>query len=737
MLAQLKQYDEEELESIYSKGSLFSDNKQIKEISNVVTQQRNALTAIVTYNNNILKIADSVKLGSNLNKKEKILESSNNLISNDNDNNQVISNNLISSLQNLTTLIDELGEKLKMTDLSSTKSVNTAKSMDSSGMKLGSTGKALAVAGIAIAGISILSKPKPPRVDQASEKLSKTATSAVKSAESRSESIKISENSFSNQFASFIGNMVKTGLIGGVVGAIGGAIGSMMGDGTVAGDDGQNQQAGKAPTDGNAALIYNAAKEAGYDNNFSAAFVALANKESGLKPKPENLNYSAKRIQEVWPKKPGAVAYAGNPQGLANYVYGRVNGNRGGNDGWTYRGRGFVQLTGRGNYDRIGKSIGLDLVNNPDLLLQPGPAAKSLIAYMQSNHVLKGRKSANSLGEATRLATDAAGGRSGFSNTEYGRENLRRVNEYAFSHSVEQMSNPQTDSQESSSSKNLGTSEAPKGTIWKGKDEKDGLMTFVSKTNDPSTGKVKYETWTSADSTHHPISEEQANTQIQSRKLKSNNTKPQKPQKVQSGSKQSNTKSEDMSSFNLPSASSSGGIVALGHALEKLGFRVGEHPAFGGIKGRHSATGGHYTQDSIDVNVSTGINEATDPKWGPIFDKLATAGKQAGYHTLWRVKDHQDHIHFQYSGSMGKNSKIGGNKKEAIQQASAPRSQALPKASTQVAIQNARQKQMAPTIIAKNNIIRQQVKAPIVLSQASGKTNHVRKPMEHFAYLVG
>jgi hypothetical protein len=238
MLTQLKQYDEEELESIYSKGSLFSDNKQIKEISNVVTQQRNALTAVVTYNNNILKIADSVKLGSNLNKKEKILESSNNLISNDNDNNQVISNNLISSLQNLTTLIDELGEKLKMTDLSSTKSVNTAKSMDFSGMKLGSTGKALAVAGIAIAGISILSKPKPPRVDQTSDKLGKTANKAVRTAEQRIETTKVSENSFANQFASFIGNVLRYGLLGGVVGAIGGAIGSMMGDGG-GGDSGE------------------------------------------------------------------------------------------------------------------------------------------------------------------------------------------------------------------------------------------------------------------------------------------------------------------------------------------------------------------------------------------------------------------------------------------------------------------------------------------------------------------
>ena len=49
------------------------------------------------------------------------------------------------------------------------------------------------------------------------------------------------------------------------------------------------------------------------------------------------------------------------------------------------------------------------------------------------------------------------------------------------------------------------------------------MTTFVNKTNDPNTGKDKFETWTSADSTHHPISEEQAITQINSRKLKSTN----------------------------------------------------------------------------------------------------------------------------------------------------------------------------------------------------------------------
>lgn len=112
--------------------------------------------------------------------------------------------------------------------------------------------------------------------------------------------------------------------------------------------------------------------------------------------------------------------------------------------------------------------------------------------------------------------------------------------------------------------------------------------------------------------------------------------------------------------LNLPTASSAGSIVPLGRFLQStLGLRVSEHPEFGGVLGKHSKNGGHYDGTAIDVNVGTGMVEANDPKWGPIFDELALAGMRAGYHTLWRTKDHHNHIHFQHSGSMGKNSKIG------------------------------------------------------------------------------
>jgi putative chitinase len=55
-------------------------------------------------------------------------------------------------------------------------------------------------------------------------------------------------------------------------------------------------------------------------------------------------------------------------------------------DGWKYRGRGLKQLTGKDNYTRCGAGIGVDLVNNPDLLLEPTYAALSGAWFWQSNN---------------------------------------------------------------------------------------------------------------------------------------------------------------------------------------------------------------------------------------------------------------------------------------------------------------------------------------------------------------
>ena len=142
----------------------------------------------------------------------------------------------------------------------------------------------------------------------------------------------------------------------------------------------------------NANLIVKAAKENGITNPLSiAAILAIVSKESNFIPKSENLNYTAKRITEVWPKIPLALAKTleNNPQKLANYVYGQkpygmrdnAFGNTAKNDGFLFSGKGFNQLTFKGNYKKIGDLIGVDLISNPNIVNTPEIASKVLIAF--------------------------------------------------------------------------------------------------------------------------------------------------------------------------------------------------------------------------------------------------------------------------------------------------------------------------------------------------------------------
>lgn len=117
---------------------------------------------------------------------------------------------------------------------------------------------------------------------------------------------------------------------------------------------------------------------------------------SSFVPKAENLNYtSAARIREVWPSrfKTAATAkpFVRNPQGLANKVYGGRLGNTGPNDGWDYRGRGYPQTTGKANYEQSGKIVGVDLVTNPERMLEPRIAAITMITSM-SRGLYTGKK---------------------------------------------------------------------------------------------------------------------------------------------------------------------------------------------------------------------------------------------------------------------------------------------------------------------------------------------------------
>lgn len=101
----------------------------------------------------------------------------------------------------------------------------------------------------------------------------------------------------------------------------------------------------------------------------------------------EDLDYSAGRIAEVWPRLASRAAeLAHNPVLLANAAYATVGWNRGeaSGDGWRYRGRGLFMLTGRWNYNFFGRRIGEDLIAAPDRAADAIIAARLALAYWTS-----------------------------------------------------------------------------------------------------------------------------------------------------------------------------------------------------------------------------------------------------------------------------------------------------------------------------------------------------------------
>lgn len=115
-------------------------------------------------------------------------------------------------------------------------------------------------------------------------------------------------------------------------------------------------------------------------------FMAQIEHESGLKPISENLNYSADRLLKIFPKyfnNEKALLYANKPQLIANKVYANRmgNGNEASGEGWKYRGRGFIQITGKENYFRLANDTDLDCLKNPDLLLEEANAMVSALWF--------------------------------------------------------------------------------------------------------------------------------------------------------------------------------------------------------------------------------------------------------------------------------------------------------------------------------------------------------------------
>jgi len=118
-----------------------------------------------------------------------------------------------------------------------------------------------------------------------------------------------------------------------------------------------------------------------------AHFMAQIEHESGLKPISENLNYSAIGLLKTFPKyfknSKEASVYSNTPEKIANRVYANRmgNGTFESGEGWKYRGRGFIQITGKENYFRLANDTDLDCLKNPDLLLEEANAMISALWF--------------------------------------------------------------------------------------------------------------------------------------------------------------------------------------------------------------------------------------------------------------------------------------------------------------------------------------------------------------------
>ena len=117
-----------------------------------------------------------------------------------------------------------------------------------------------------------------------------------------------------------------------------------------------------------------------------AHFFSQISHESGLKPISENLNYSAQGLIQTFSKyftTTEAINFANQPEKIANRVYANRmgNGDEKSGDGWKYRGRGFIQITGKINYFQLANDTDLDCLKNPDLLLQEANAMISALWF--------------------------------------------------------------------------------------------------------------------------------------------------------------------------------------------------------------------------------------------------------------------------------------------------------------------------------------------------------------------
>ena len=169
---------------------------------------------------------------------------------------------------------------------------------------------------------------------------------------------------------------------------------------------------------------------AGVPKEKQAIYLGQFKKETGgFKKLKENLNYSSvERLHKIFGKRKfqkknekgeivdTASEYVNNPEKLANLVYDDANrsansklGNTQKGDGWKYRGRGYIQVTGRENYAKLSKQLFGDenvLLDDPDILSDPEFAADAAISWLNTN--TKGLTTADEISNVVNIGESAA-----------------------------------------------------------------------------------------------------------------------------------------------------------------------------------------------------------------------------------------------------------------------------------------------------------------------------------------
>lgn len=131
----------------------------------------------------------------------------------------------------------------------------------------------------------------------------------------------------------------------------------------------------------------------GLNSNIRLAhFLSQCAHESGnFKVFTENLNYSAKGLRSIFGKyfkdDASALAFERKPEKIANRVYSSRmgNGDEASGDGWKFRGRGYIQLTGKDNYSQFDKSVADDILANPDLVATKYPLMSAAFFFERNN----------------------------------------------------------------------------------------------------------------------------------------------------------------------------------------------------------------------------------------------------------------------------------------------------------------------------------------------------------------